>query len=95
MFCPFAQNLCKNFIDRCHAHTGVNHEQTDIRHINRAFRQTAHAALQTVVCCILKPRGINHGEAQIPKACFAFAQVTGHARLIINQRQPFSNKTVK
>ena len=26
---------------------------------------------------------------------FAFAQVTGHARLIINQRQPFSNKTVK
>ena len=89
------QYISKDFVrwgDTC---AGVNHEQADVRHIDCALGQAAHAALQAVVGGLFQTGRVDHGEPQGAQPRFAFTQVAGHAGLVINQRQPFSHEPVK
>ena len=92
---PLAQDIGKHQIGRSHPVASINHEQTDIGHINRAFGQTAHTALQTVVRHIFQTRRIHNGKPQIRQPRFTFAQVARHARLVIDQRQSLADKAVE
>ncbi len=91
----FAQNSGQHLIGRGHPDTPVDQEQADIGHVDRTFRQRPHAALQAVVSGFFQTGGVNHCETQIAKARGPLAQITGHARSIINQRQFLFNHTVE
>ena len=90
-----AQNVGKDQIRGGHPHACIDHEQTDVCHIHRAFGQTAHPALKAVIRHFFQPCGVNNGETQIRQPRSAFAQVACHTGLIINQSQLFADKAVE
>ncbi len=91
----FAQNVGKHLVCWSHPGTGIDHEQADICHIDRAFCQTSHPTLQAVIRHVFQTCGIDHGEPQIAQTRIAFAQVARHARLVIDQSQSFANKAIE
>ena len=90
-----AQDLGKNLVRRCHPHAAINQEEADIGHIHRAFGQAPHPALKAVVGDLLKPRRVNHGEAQVKKLGIPLAQIACHAGLVIHQCQLAAHKPIE
>ena len=91
----FAQDLGKHHVHRSHPGAGIDHEQADIGHVHRPFRQAAHPALKAVVGRIFQPRRVDHGKAQIAQPRLALAQIARHAGLVVDQRQLLADKTVE
>ena len=54
-----------------------------------------HAARQALRRGLFEARGINQREVQIAKPAKAFAPITGDARLVVDQRQPPPDQTIK
>ena len=91
----FAQDLGKDHIRRGHADTGVDHEQTDIGHIHGTLGQAAHPALEAVVGDLFQTGRVDHGKAQVGQFGRPFAQIAGHAGLVVDQRKAFADKAVE
>ncbi len=90
-----AQDAGEELVIRGDPGAGVDHEETDVGHVHRPLGEPPHPALQAVVGGILEAGGVDHGEAQVAQPRLAFAQVAGHARLVVDKGQPFAHEAVE
>ena len=95
MFGTLAEDIGKNFIRWCHTCARIDHEQTDIRHINSPLRQPAHATLKALIRCFFEACRVDDSKAEIGQSRGPFAQIPSHPRLIVDQGQFFADKSVK
>ena len=95
MFCAFTQNIRKHQIRWGYSDARIHHEQANVSHIDSAFGQAAHPALQTVVCDVFQPGRVNNCKTQICQTRSTLAQIACDTGLIVDQRQTLANQAVE
>jgi hypothetical protein len=92
---PLAQKLRQRPVHRRHANARVDHEQAHVGLGDRPLGQRPHTPRQARVGHLLQPGGVDDGEAQRAQPPGALAQVAGHPRLVVDQRQPPPDQAVE
>lgn len=90
-----SENVGENLVELGHADPGVDHEERDIAFPDRSLGLGAHPGLQTLVRDVLESRRIDELEIDVAQPTEAKPPVSGHARAVINDRQPPARQAVE
>ena len=90
-----AHHLGQRPVERREPGARIDQKEAGIGHRHRPLGERPHPALEARIRRLLEPGGVDHLKPQRPEPGIALAQVAGHPRLIVDQREPPPDEAVE
>ena len=90
-----AQPAADLLVERSQALARVDHEQRRVGIAHRGLGLVAHPARKRMRVLILEAGGVDDPEFEAEQLGLALAAVAGHARPVVDQRQPLADEPVE
>ncbi len=90
-----ARQIGKTAVGGGQPQAGIDDKQQGIGGLDCRFGLLLHPCGQRTAWALVEAGGVDDGEFQVAEPPFALAAIAGHARLIVDQREPLADQPVE